>query len=262
MARPGKADPLRGVLRPFRPRATPRPVPSRKPRWPAPWQPDWLDRLLRWPGPPIRPMTGAEFATALERAPYYRGRGLYISMAARLADDLIARHGLRSALELGPHLRTVVTGADVMVLEDLGGPEGARSQVLHDATQTPWPFPDRAYDLFVGLQVFEHLGAAQPMAFAEVARVARHAIISLPIDWDLPDPSDIHHMIRHEQVLAWFAPRVPTRIVEGNPGPRRRVMYVFEHLDRPAVGGPVPPIEVPAGTVSGDGAAARPAVSA
>jgi hypothetical protein len=41
---------------------------------------------------------------------------------------------------------------------------------------------DNAYDLFVALQVFEHLGTSQREAFREVRRVARHAIISLPID--------------------------------------------------------------------------------
>jgi hypothetical protein len=31
-------------------------------------------------------------------------------------------------------------------------------------------------------------------------------------------------------VLAWFAPTVPTRILEGNPGPKKRLVFVFENL--------------------------------
>ncbi len=180
----------------------------------------------------IRPITKAEFDEVVKRYPYYRGRWPYMSVAAREAADLISRHRLRTALELGPHLRPLIVGADAMVLapgEDLDA-EGR--VIVHDARETPWTVPDGAYDLFVALQVFEHLGDRQSAAFAEVCRVARHAIISLPIDWVLDDPTDIHHGIPQERVLGWFAPRVPTRIVEGNPAPGRRVIYVFEHLDR------------------------------
>jgi hypothetical protein len=38
--------------------------------------------------------------------------------------------------------------------------EGRR--VVANATRTPWAFPDQQYDLFVALQVFEHLGTRQP----------------------------------------------------------------------------------------------------
>ena len=60
--------------------------------------------------------------------------------------------------------------------------------MVHDATRIPWPIGADRYDLFVALQVFEHLGSAQPAVFDEVRRVARHAIISLPIDgrWTTP----------------------------------------------------------------------------
>jgi hypothetical protein len=190
-------------------------------------------------------MTLAEYASLEERFPYYRGRARYLSTAARLAADLIDRKRLRTALELGPHARPIVTGADVLELDERDVPEGARRLVVHDARVTPWPFSDHAYDLFVGLQVFEHLGTSQRAAFTEVCRVARHAIISLPIDWVLEDATDMHHGISNERVLSWFAPRVPTRIIEGNPGPRGRLIYVFEHLDREPAAAPAPPIERP-----------------
>ena len=79
-------------------------------------------------------------------------------------------------------------------------------------------------------QVFEHLGDRQAEAFLEVCRVARHAIISLPIDWEMDDPTNIHHQISNEKALSWFAPVVPTRVELGNPGPRKRLVYVFENL--------------------------------
>jgi hypothetical protein len=37
-------------------------------------------------------------------------------------------------------------------------------------------------------------------------------------------------MISNEQALSWFRPWRPTRIEVGNPGPRTRLVYVFEDL--------------------------------
>ena len=102
--------------------------------------------------------------------------------------------------------------------------------MIHNARRTPWPLEDVQYDLFVGLQVFEHLGRKQPEAFAEVRRVARHAVLSLPIDWEMEDPTDCHHRISHERALSWFEPTVPSAVVVGNEGPRKRLIYVFEAL--------------------------------
>ena len=181
-------------------------------------------------------MTRAEFIELRDRFPYYRGRGMYMAAAARETDRLISRHRLRSALELGPHLRPLVTGADVLELEPSPHLEAAGRVIVHDATVTPWPVTDHHYDLFVALQVFEHLGGAQGDAFREVCRVARHAVLSVPIGWVMDDPTNCHHQISRERALSWFAPRVPTRIVEGNPGPRTRLIYVFENLDRPPPG--------------------------
>ena len=185
-------------------------------------------------------MAKAEFEAIAKRYPYYRSRGRYMSVAASLAGDLIEAHGLQSALELGPHLRPVIVGADVMDITaqpDLQIPPAARV-VLHDATKAPWPIADRQYDLFVALQVFEHLGTAQNAAFQEVRRVARHALISVPIDWEMDDPRNCHHRISQERALAWFQPLVPSRVEVGNPGSRKRLIYVFENLDTAPTGSP------------------------
>ena len=178
-------------------------------------------------------MSQKQFLRLSAKAPYYRNREAYMSAAAWAVADLIARYRLRTALELGPHMRPIVSGADVMDLGAAPGLISAARIILHDASVVPWPIADRAYDLFVGLQVFEHLGTAQRGAFAEVCRVARHAVVSLPIDWVQKDPTDPHHQLSEERVLAWFAPRIPTRIILGNPAPGMRKIYVFEHMDRP-----------------------------
>ena len=185
----------------------------------------------------IRPLRHDEIVALAAEIPYYRLRAEYLDAASIVAADLIRTHRLRTALELGPHLQPLIVGADTMSLEDLAELRATGRRIVHDATVVPWPVEDGAYDLFVGLQVFEHLGTSQPEAFREVRRVARHAILSLPIDWEMKDPTDMHHLLRDEQVRSWFAPVVPTSVVVGNGGRRKRLIYVFENLP------PVDPFE-------------------
>lgn len=185
------------------------------------------------PTAPIRALSAAEYADLAATHPYYRTRWPYLSVAGALAEDLILRRDLHTALELGPNLRSVIVGADVMELAPRDGLQAEGRVIYHDATKAPWPVDDKAYDLFVALQVFEHLGDRQPDAFREVRRVARHAILSLPIDWHMADPRNCHHMVSQERVLSWFAPVVPTRIELGNGGAKKRFVYVFEDLPAP-----------------------------
>ena len=189
-----------------------------------------LDRLRRRPPAPVRALRRYEIVALADRVRYYRVRIDYMTVAAGIASELIRRRGLRSALELGPHLRPLIVGADVMDLVEQPDLEAEGRVILHDASKVPWPVADRRYDLFVALQVFEHLGSSQPAAFREVRRVARHAIISLPIDWVMADPTDAHHQLSNETALAWFRPVAPTRIELGNGGPKKRFIYVFEDL--------------------------------
>jgi hypothetical protein len=181
----------------------------------------------------LRAQSRDELRGLAERIPYYRSRVTYMTAAASVVDDLIARHRLSRALELGPHRRPLVVGADVMQHKLTADIETDGRTIVHDASVVPWPILDRAYDLFVALQVFEHLGTSQQAAFLEVCRVAKHAVLSLPIDWQTRDPSDIHNQISHERVLGWFAPVLPKMVVLGNASPGMRLIYVFENLPKP-----------------------------
>jgi SAM-dependent methyltransferase len=199
-----------------------------------------VDRTIRWrathlferpmPEDGIRPLTQPEFEEMVTRFPYYNGRWGYMSAALDQAQALIRRHGLRTALELGAPVRPIIVGADVMDIKARPELDPTVPMTIHDATDAPWPVADKAYDLFLALQVFEHLRDRQREAFREVRRVARHAIISLPIDWDMEDPRNCHHQISNERALSWFAPVTPTRVIEGSGGKRRRLIYVFEDL--------------------------------
>ncbi len=178
----------------------------------------------------IRPLTEREFTFIEANDAYYRGRWTYMSAAGTQAAELIERHDLHTALELGPWARPLIVGADAM--DRIARPDLQREGelVVHDATVAPWPIADKAYDLFVALQVFEHLKGKQAIAFAEVRRVARHAIISLPIDWVLEDTRNAHHGLTEERARSWFQPVEPSRVVLGNAGPKKRLIFVFEDL--------------------------------
>ena len=186
---------------------------------------------LRGRARPIRPLRPFELIDLGLRIPYYRPRLVYMSATSRIAERLIRERGLTTALELGPYLRPLIVGADVLDLSEQPDRVAEGRTIIHDATRRPWPIADQAYDLFVGLQVFEHLGSHQAEVFREVRRVARHAILSLPIDWVMADPTNCHHGLTEERVLAWFAPVAPTRIELGNGGHRKRLIYVFEDLE-------------------------------
>jgi methyltransferase family protein len=191
-------------------------------------------RARNLPEPRIRPLRNFELIDLGIAEPYYRPRRVYMNAAGRIAAEMIERKGLQTALELGPHLRPLIVGADAIDIVHNDRLQSEGRLIVHDATQAPWPFPDKSYDLFVGLQVFEHLGTRQPDAFREVRRVARNAILSLPIDWVMADPRNCHHLLTNERVLSWFAPVVPTRVEVGNGGHRKRLLYVFEDLPAPS----------------------------
>jgi hypothetical protein len=188
-------------------------------------------------------MDRVELVDLAASVPYYRPRIGYLRAASAIATEMIDRKGLQTALELGPNVRSLIIGADVMDIVPRPGILTEGRLIVADATRAPWPVDAGRYDLFVALQVFEHLGTRQPEAFLEVRRNARNAILSLPIDWVMADPRNCHHLVTEERVLGWFAPVVPTKVVVGNSGHRKRLIYVFEDL-------PVPDGEPATGTAA------------
>jgi len=136
---------------------------------------------------------------------YYVGRWLYINEVIKLIQEIKPE----STLELGPALFTVVKNSDIMRKEQIdkwGIPKIITKEYLHDATIIPWPIKDKKYDLFIALQVFEHLVNRQAQAFNEVKRIAKYAILSLPYKWNVPEDNanyPEHHMIDEETILSW-----------------------------------------------------------
>lgn len=183
----------------------------------------------------IRRLTLPEFQQLAARDPYYRKRWEYQSKAIDAGWQILSRRPeppeSGRVLELGPYKHPLFVGSDVMDVKRNPELQNAGNVICHDARIAPWPVADNAYDLFVGLQVFEHLAGAQESAFREVRRIARSAVLSLPIGWRprcLADYLNCHTLVSHSTAIGWFGGVEPSRIVQGNGWPYSRMLYVFE----------------------------------
>ena len=168
---------------------------------------------------PLQTMSYSDFEKLLNgpNAKYYAGRWPYYKAAI----EFVAGSSAESVLEVGPGLHTIVNGCDVLARPEddyWGRPDRSSNRViLHDATESPWPFDDKTYDLIVALQVWEHLDNKQSRAFREAMRVSRMAVLSLPYLWDCPKDNPNypeHHMIDRELIGDWTLGVEPEAIAE------------------------------------------------
>lgn len=162
----------------------------------------------------LRPMSRGDFNRLKKQDSYYNERRWkYLREVIRI----VKRERPRSILELGPYKAPVVQGSDMMdrdvYFDNL--------TVQHDATQIPWPQEDKQYDMFIALQVWEHLEGKQQDAFKEVMRVSRQAILSFPYNWDCP--GDCHHGITRDTIHEWTLGIEPEEIIDVH----RRIVYYW-----------------------------------
>ena len=160
---------------------------------------------------------------------YYMGREKYMGKAIELINDLMNNENItiNNVLELGPYKMPMIYGSDVMDKDLL-----MKNVKYHwDAERTPWPIKDKQYDLFIALQVFEHLGNKQIQAFREVIRTSKMAIISLPYMWE--NSNNMHDNIDEKVISAWTLGLEPaykaimTEDGDINRKIRRRAIYLF-----------------------------------
>lgn len=167
----------------------------------------------------LRPIGVGEIVAYAKIDKYYQGREKYLGKVIEIINDQIIGKGLpfNSVLELGPYKLPIVEGADVMDkninLVDI--------KYKQDATKIPWPIKDKAYDLFIALQVWEHLGNRQKEAFKEVMRISKMAILSFPYKWTVGHQN--HLGIDEKVISEWTLGVKPvfTEIVS------RRAIYFF-----------------------------------
>jgi hypothetical protein len=115
-----------------------------------------------------------------------------------------------TSLELGVFGLSLMTFSDTMEMELDNVDIDNRSNKIYlgDCRCAIKEIPDKKYDVFVGLQVLEHLTPNQNEFFNEIKRISRYAIISLPFRWNCPDDKE-HNNIDEQVIIKWTDNKVP-----------------------------------------------------
>jgi len=170
-------------------------------------------------------ITRTDYDLAAQTNPvYYLNRWPYIAEVLRFLQQL----EVKTALEIGPYLLPMYRGGDIMDKnpDKLPGKHTFTTSIIHDATQTPWPVVDKAYDVLVALQVWEHLDTnpinyqaycKRKDAFAEAMRVSKAAVLSFPYKWHAP--GNHHHGIDEKKIEEWTLGLAPKARHLCVPGP-------------------------------------------
>ena len=154
--------------------------------------------------------------------PYWRNqqqRWMYLKPVI----DILKASNAQSVLELGNNGINLTDNSDTMNFSD----RLDKNLTYHiDATKVPWNIPDKKYDFFVALQVFEHLDPKrmkQVDVFNEACRVAKNVVISIPYCWRYKEPLH-HNNIGDKIVRRWasYRPFFDTILVKSN---RLRKIY-------------------------------------
>lgn len=162
-------------------------------------------------------LTRADFDAIAAKDSYYKIERWHLYEAAMA---VIQGIGPSTVLELGPYRLPIVVESDTMDRR-----ANLEPTIVHDACVTPWPI-NRHYDVFIALQVWEHLSNPQ-QAFQEVRSLASHAVLSFPYLWNCPkNPS--HHGITKETIREWTHGLEPQSIqIVPSQSNHRRILYHF-----------------------------------
>ncbi len=112
----------------------------------------------------------------------------------------------KSILEVGPGPLQLFPGADTLDRWKKSNPT-----FRHDATVVPWPIPDKAYDLIIASQVFEHFDGRQREAFGELRRCCRYGLISIPYKWKTSRWDD-HIGLTDKTMKSWTGGAAPIAV--------------------------------------------------
>lgn len=154
--------------------------------------------------PAMKIMTYQEFKELSKKDRYLKRWWHYYKKVIALLQTI----SFESCLKLGAYKQAIVHGADVIDKRR----HVAHLTYQHDVTEIPWPIADAQYDLFIALQVWEHLEGKQQVAFGEVMRIAKMAVLSFPLEWHCP--GNVHHGITEETIAAWTLQVRPVRKIE------------------------------------------------
>jgi hypothetical protein len=164
-------------------------------------------------------MTHSDYESLLNghHGDYYSGRMEYFKEVI----SIIKNENFKRVVELGPGYLPIVKNGDIIlnpIDDNFGKPTDGKNKILRfDATIKPWPVNDKEYDLFIALQVWEHLDNKQTRAFKEVMRVAKNAILSFPYKWDGGEEKPSHRAHRDidlDLIKDWTLNIKPKKIIE------------------------------------------------
>lgn len=117
-----------------------------------------------------------------------------------------------SGIEIGTNMISLMDGSDSIALEiETVDPDNINNNnYIMDARNVPWNIENKKYDVFVGLQVFEHLSPNQSEIFKEIERISKYCILTVPYMWDCPNDVE-HHMITDDIISKWTLGYKPYR---------------------------------------------------
>jgi len=119
-----------------------------------------------------------------------------------------------SAIEMGTAGISLMNFSDSMDIDEQHiDKDNNTKKYIFDCTITPWNIKDKKYDIFVGLQVLEHLSPNQIEVFKEIKRISKYAIITLPYKWKMKDTTNCHHMIDDDIINLWTGNEKPYKKV-------------------------------------------------
>ena len=165
-------------------------------------------------------ITKQGFFKLCETIPYWKkqeSRWRYISHVI----EIIKKANPQNVLELGNMGMNITDSSDTM---DIVARKGLT--YFHDATNIPLPINDKKYDVFVALQVFEHLDdkrIKQRDVFNEAKRVSKNIIISIPYMWTKSDKT--HDKINDKTVLSWSSGKIPSGTIFIKDRRDRKIYY-------------------------------------
>ena len=153
-------------------------------------------------------------------SPYYIWRWKLFEEAM----DMLVGLDASRVIEIGSYFYPVIAWADTF---DIKGTPNK----LMDLDFMPWDIADKQYDLLIALQTLEHL-ERRKLAFNEIKRVAKSALISLPYEWNEPD-DHIHHNITMETINKWTGGEVPVKTFIGGDENKKQIIlyYKFKACD-------------------------------
>lgn len=138
----------------------------------------------------------------------YDGRWPYIKEVIHILKSIDPD----SVLELGSYGVPICFNSDTMDLPECSHLYERRLTYKHNANIIPWPITKK-YDVFVALQVFEHLDNKKE-CFKEAKRLSNNIILSVPYKWKKDKLNKEHSNIDDKTILEWSDDIIPTLTIE------------------------------------------------